>query len=140
MREPLRTAVGDLIASAEASLATLERYRAGLECIARAEAIDPYSLARAVLDGTPVQAAQAADLEALTAPASPEEESDLRRMEARREIVRAALELQAAEDAGRSGGYVALLLPQWHAAERRLYAACRAFRAFREAGGSEVGG
>lgn len=137
MREPQRSAVGDLIASAESSLATLERYRQALECIARAEAIDPYSLARAVLDGTPVQAAQAADLEALTAPASPEEEVDLRRMEARREIVRAALELQAAEDAGTASAYVALVLPRWRAAERRLYAACRAFR---EAGGSEVGG
>lgn len=137
MDEPLRSAVGDLIAGAEADGAALTRLRAGLALLAQGHIFDAPAFARALLGGQDAPAAHEADLAESERPRSAEEQvavaQSLRRAELRREIVRAALALETEHrDALESGLY-----RDWYAAEQQLYRLARQFRA---AGGDEVMG
>lgn len=125
MREPLRTVVRDLIAQAEHSLDTLERYRQALEVITTFEVFPPI-FARAVEDGASVadaRRADAAESASLRLP-SPEVELSVARILARRGLVRAALEW---EDANPFDEPARRLL------EESLLSACKAFRTARAA-------
>lgn len=78
---------------------SIDRYRVGLEAIARALVIDPYAFAQAIVEGKAVQEAleiDALNLDAEPSPEidaepSPEIDAGLLRIDARRELVRAAL-------------------------------------------------
>lgn len=115
--------------------ATMERYRVGLEAIARALVSDPYAFAQAIIDGKAVQEALEIDALNLDAEPSPEIDASLLRIEAWRELVKAALRLHRVER--QAGSYPATAYRPWQQAETSLYAACEAFLA---SGGSEVEG
>lgn len=117
--------------------ATNERYRAALYAIANALVCDPATFARAVADGAPLQAAIETDLTWLETPAPPEVAVSLLRIDARRELVKAALALHSREQEA-----IGLVVPSpayraWQNAEMALYKACNTFLAL---GGSEVEG
>lgn len=144
MDEPLRSAVGDLIAATEAgaaeltiATATLARLRAGLELLGQGHIFDAPAFARALLAGQEPHSAHEADLAESVRPRSAEEQvtvaEGLRRVELRREITQAALKLEAEHEAALHSG----LYRDWHQAEQRLYTLAREFRA---AGGDEVTG
>lgn len=139
MRRHIKQAVGDLIAIAEHEQLTVARFREGLRLIADRAVADPQAFAQALLDGATVRDAHMADVEALETPLSPTEQviyaQGQARIAARREVVRAALKLERAEEDGKAGPYPPLFYPAWRSAEQALYVACKAFR---DAGGDEV--
>lgn len=115
--------------------ASVDRYRVGLEAIARALVSDPYAFAQHIVEGKAVQDALEIDAANLDAEPSPEIDASLLRVDARRELVRAALRLYEAER--EAGNYPATAYRPWQQAETALYEACAAFLA---TGGSEVEG
>lgn len=115
--------------------ASVDRYRVGLEAISRALVNDPYAFAQAIVDGKAVQEALEMDALNLDAEPSPEIDAGLLRIDARRELVKAALRLFEAEQ--QAGSYPTTAYRPWQQAETALYAACATFLA---AGGSEVEG
>jgi hypothetical protein len=129
VNKPLKNAIGDLIATAEAEQLTVARYRAALELLSQGHVFDAPAFAGAVLAGQDVQRAHVADVVALSLPNEAEDqvaiEAGLKRHLARRELVKAAL-----------AWYEATTPDVW-AADVALQKACKAFRA---AGGSEVTG
>ena len=115
--------------------ASVDRYRVGLEAISRALVIDPFAFAQAIVEGKAVQDALEIDALNLDAEPSPEIDASLLRIEARRELVRAAIRLYEAEQ--EAGSYPATAYRPWQQAETALYAACAVFLATI---GSEVEG
>ncbi len=101
--------------------AELDRYRVALQAIAATRVCDPAVFAQAILDGKSVQEATEADLTWLETPAPPEVAVSLLRIDARRELVRAALALYERDQGSLE-------------AEVALYKACNTFLAL---GGSK---
>ncbi len=110
--------------------ATAERYREALQTLADGHIFDAPAFAAAVLAGGTAEQAHAADVASMDAPHSPDEQAafaeGIRRLEARRELVRAALRWTTAQDKA-----------AYDEARMAVYVAAEAFRA---AGGSEVMG
>lgn len=105
--------------------ATNERHHAALEAIANARVCDPAVFAQAILDGKSVQEATEADLTWLETPPPPEVAVSLLRIDARREVVAAALALHDTyNDASMWGSDPALT-----DAKRNLFAACNVLMA-----------
>lgn len=105
--------------------ATCERYRVALETIAQTLVCDPATFAQAILDGKSRHEALTADVEAMLAPVTPEVAQSILRIDARRELVRAALRLHSDPST------------MTKARARELFAACERFLA---TGGNEVEG
>lgn len=124
MNKPLRNAIGDLLATAEAEQLTVARYRAGLQAIVSDADVIPWPFAEALLRGASVEDAKAAA--GPLAPPSEAVEQSYQRLLARRALVKAALRWADAPDN-----------ELYQEAIAALYAAVAAFRA---AGGSEVTG
>lgn len=103
---------------------SIDRYRVGLEAIARALVSDPYAFAQNIIDGKAMQDALEIDALNLDAEPSPEVAVGLLRIDARRELVKAALAMHE-RDRGSLEAEVA------------LYKACNTFLAL---GGSEEEG
>lgn len=132
-----------------AAAATAARYSAALATIGAGHPFDAPAFARDVLAGATVDEALSDDVAAMAAPLPPEEQLELdtsiRRAEARRELVRAALRWAEADAAWNElvssvkdiGGfeYAADADKAVSEAEERLASAAEAFKA---AGGNEV--
>lgn len=117
------------------AVATAARYSAGLAAIADAHTFDTAAFARAVLAGATVDKALSDDVAAMAAPLPPDDQQELdrsiRRTEARRELVKAALRWARVE----ANAEEAFDIAEYDRAVEELRGAVDAFTAL---GGNEV--